>query len=93
MSVDSNIAGNGESYEGRGIVMNAQEVVERIMTAHWDMTACRCWICEAGRCLGFQCRDDYLLHKHGNREKYPDPADMEAMQRAIEMAIEAKQKV
>jgi len=63
--------------------MDSQEIIERIMTAHWDLTACRCWICEAGQKLGFHARDRYLQHKHGNRQTYPDPADCEAVKAAI----------
>lgn len=51
--------------------MDAQEIIERIMSGHWDMTACPCWVCEAGRSLGFSPRGDYLPHKHGNRQRYP----------------------
>lgn len=43
--------------------MTANEIVERIMTHHWDLTACQCWICEAGRALGFSAREEYLEHK------------------------------
>lgn len=53
--------------------MTAQEIVERIMTAHWDMAACPCWVCSAGRELGFAPRDGYQLHKYGNRERYSIP--------------------
>lgn len=50
--------------------MNAQEIVERIMTSHWDIRACPCWVCEAGRDLGFCARDEYFgLINH----RYPDP--------------------
>jgi len=45
--------------------MDAQEIIERIMTMHWDMTACRCWICNNGRLLGFGAKDVYLEHKNG----------------------------
>lgn len=31
-----------------------QRLVETIMTAHWDMAACQCWICTRGRAIG--CR-------------------------------------
>lgn len=44
-------------------MMNAQEIIERIMSQHWDMVACRCWICDAGRALGFGAREEYLLHR------------------------------
>ena len=57
-----------EDSQGKGlgdtmINMTAQEIVERIMTMHWDMTACQCWICYAGRELRFGPRDAYLKHK------------------------------
>jgi len=51
--------------------MTAQEIVERLMTAHWDLAACRCWLCQAGDELGFHARDAYLQHKHGNAESHP----------------------
>ena len=53
--------------------MNASEIVERIMTAHWDMSACPCWVCVAGRVAGLAPREGYLLHVAGNRETYPVP--------------------
>ena len=43
--------------------MNAEEIVERIMTEHWDMPACHCWVCEAGRKLRLHPQDRYLPHK------------------------------
>ena len=43
--------------------MTAQEIIERIMSHHWDILACRCWICVNGRELGFRPRDEYLPHK------------------------------
>lgn len=43
--------------------MTAKEIIERIMTEHWDMAACHCWICDAGRELGFAPQDEYLRHK------------------------------
>lgn len=30
----------------------AQDIVEKIMTQHWDIAACQCWICKAGRDVG-----------------------------------------
>jgi len=36
------------------------EIVERIMTMHWDMAACRCWVCEAGRLAGCGAREEHL---------------------------------
>ena len=42
--------------------MDAQEIIERIMSQHWDMAACHCWICEAGRKLGYGAKSEYLSH-------------------------------
>lgn len=53
--------------------MDAQEIVERIMSAHWDLASCPCWVCQAGYKLGFAAREGYLPHKNGNREKYVVP--------------------
>lgn len=43
--------------------MESQEIIERIMTQHWDMAACKCWICSEGRKLGYRAKDEYLKHK------------------------------
>ena len=40
--------------------MNAQEIIERIMTAHWDLASCPCWVCQAGYGLKFAAREQYL---------------------------------
>lgn len=39
--------------------MDAQELVERVMTEHWDIAACRCAFCKAARDLGFRPREGY----------------------------------
>jgi hypothetical protein len=39
-----------------------REIVERVMTQHWDMQACGCWLCEAGRASGCRPRDVYPSH-------------------------------
>lgn len=39
--------------------MDAQELIERVMTEHWDMMACWCRFCREGRALGFRPRDGY----------------------------------
>ena len=49
-----------EDYES---AMDAEEIVERIMTMHWDIAACTCWICREGRKTGLACKDKYLPHK------------------------------
>ena len=40
--------------------MSAEDIIRQIMTMHWDMDACRCWVCEAGRELGFHANEAYL---------------------------------
>ncbi len=40
--------------------MTPTEIVERIMTQHWDMAACQCWVCRDGREAGCRPRDAYL---------------------------------
>jgi hypothetical protein len=42
--------------------MKPDEIIERIMTQHWDIFACTCWICEAGRANGLGSRSEYLRH-------------------------------
>ena len=37
-----------------------KEIIEIIMTKHWDIFACRCWICKEGRELGCRPREKYL---------------------------------
>lgn len=37
-------------------------IIERKMTEHWDVDACPCWFCEAGRGLGLAPRAEYLPH-------------------------------
>lgn len=39
--------------------MKAEEIVSRIMTQHWDMVACNCWICEKGRGAGLAAQSIY----------------------------------
>ena len=43
----------------------AQQIIETIMTQHWDLAACKCWICEAGRKLDFAPRIAYLPSHEG----------------------------
>lgn len=52
-----------------------REIIERIMTAHWDLPSCRCWVCTAGREAGCRPREEYQLHRDGNRERFPVPAN------------------
>lgn len=39
--------------------MKPEEIVERIMTQHWDLSACNCWICANGRAAGLSPRAQY----------------------------------
>ena len=39
--------------------MTAQDIVGTIMTQHWDMKACDCWVCKAGREIGLHPNEQY----------------------------------
>lgn len=56
-------------------IQRLKAIIERIMTAHWDLASCRCWVCTAGREAGCRPREEYLLHRDGNRERFPVPAN------------------
>lgn len=45
--------------------MTNEEIIERIMTDHWDEAACRCWVCQAGRENNLRPRREYLYHNTG----------------------------
>jgi len=47
------------------------EIVERIMTDHWDLAACPCWVCVAGRGLGLGPRQEYLKHGRPPAANFP----------------------
>ena len=47
-----------------------ETIIERIMMQHWDMAACRCWVCQAGREAGCRPREEYLLCEHESEKKY-----------------------
>ncbi len=40
--------------------MNAEEIIELVMTQHWDIAACMCWICREGRATGCHARPSHL---------------------------------
>ena len=40
-------------------MMDAIEIVERIMTQHWDMAACQCWVCQEGHKADCRPRVEY----------------------------------
>jgi hypothetical protein len=50
--------------------MNGQEIIERVMTMHWDIFACRCWVCEAGREAGYRPREEFLDWR--DKQEYVD---------------------
>ena len=44
-------------------LLSEQELVERVMTLHWDMAACRCKVCEYGNDKGWRPQEQYLPHR------------------------------
>ena len=38
-------------------------IIEQIMTDHWDMVVCPCWICQAGYANGCRPREIYARHR------------------------------
>lgn len=50
--------------------MNEKEIVERIMSMHWDMKACECWICREGRKVGCSAKSEYLPHNSKKKLKW-----------------------
>lgn len=40
-----------------------KNIIERIMTQHWDLDACPCWICKAARKINCYPRNKYLYDK------------------------------
>lgn len=39
--------------------MSERELIERVMTEHWDMFACSCKFCRVARELGYSPRTGY----------------------------------
>lgn len=44
------------------MTMKPKDIVRRIMTMHYDLAACHCWVCEAGRDAGLHARSDLPMH-------------------------------
>ncbi len=63
----------------------AAAIISQIMTMHWDMAACRCWVCEAGRQIGCGASDQYLRWR--DKMEYVSVAEPSA---AIRAAREGK---
>ena len=40
--------------------MTAPEIVQQVMTMHWDIMSCRCWVCVAGRENGLHPNEAFL---------------------------------
>ena len=58
--------------------MNAQEIIERVMTAHHDIAGCQCWFCKASRAAGYYARKDLPMHP-GNVPEFPqEPLEPES---------------
>ena len=47
-------------YEATADASLMQDTLERIMTQHWDMIACRCWVCVEAREEGCRPREVFL---------------------------------
>lgn len=43
-------------------VERLRELIERVMTQHWDMAACMCWFCVKGRWAGCHPRSTFATH-------------------------------
>ena len=42
-----------------GELLALRRLVEIILTQHWDLAACPCWVCEEGRAIGCRPRGVY----------------------------------
>ena len=45
----------------------AENIVTQIMTQHWDLGACMCWVCKAGRKIGLGAVEEHLSRVSGVR--------------------------
>ena len=54
-------------------VTTAEDVIRRIMGAHWDIFACNCWVCYGGRRLGLAPEERWLSSHNDNDKKMPVP--------------------
>jgi len=53
-----------------------RSIIEKQMSAHWDMATCQCWFCVEARAIGCAPREQYLPHKAAKAagESTPCPA-------------------
>lgn len=54
-------------------MMDAREIIERIMSAHSDLESCPCWVCRAGIELEYCCRYKYRPYYKDNDREFPVP--------------------
>lgn len=55
------------------LVADADDIVMMIMTQHWDISACQCWVCQAGRAAGLHPTSDFLeWRRHGYEPVHVD---------------------
>ena len=47
------------------LTATAEDIVTQIMTQHWDLKACDCWVCEAGRRIGLGAVEEHLPRVSG----------------------------
>lgn len=66
--------------QGRALLPDTADVeatraiIERVMSQHWDMAACRCWVCVEGNAAGCRPRERYLSHRGDPRPRvHVDP--------------------
>jgi len=53
-----------EKREGMNPVIEVPEdIVEQIMSQHWDMKTCECWVCKHGYALGLYPQDKHMRYK------------------------------
>lgn len=50
-----------------------RDIVARIMTMHWDMKACECWVCQDGRAAGVRPNAKYLQWREDGYAFVGDP--------------------
>ena len=51
--------------------MKNKEILERIMTQHWDMHACECWVCTEARVNGLRPKECYLPGHQAPEDRRP----------------------
>lgn len=47
-----------------------RKIIETVMTQHWDLAACPCWVCEEGREAQCRPRDIYLSYRHPEAKRH-----------------------